>query len=87
MDSAFENEVAALMVDTLNLDVEPGEIGPEEPLFGGESPLELDSIDALELGLIIHKTYGVRIKPEDERIQEIFASLRALSRHVQSEMG
>ena len=46
--SPMEKELAGLIVEVLNLeDVEPGDIKPEEPLFG--EGLELDSIDALEL--------------------------------------
>jgi acyl carrier protein len=44
--SHLEAEVATLIVRTLTLQVDPAQIRPEEPLFGGG--LGLDSIDALE---------------------------------------
>jgi acyl carrier protein len=44
--SPLEAEVATLIVRTLTLQVDPAQIRPEEPLFGGG--LGLDSIDALE---------------------------------------
>ncbi len=79
--SPFELEVARLLVNTLHLDdLQPEEIAPEEPLFG--EGLGLDSIDALELALAIHKVYGIQLRAEDNQNQRVFASLRALSRHI-----
>ena len=76
-----EAEMAALIVETLNLeDIEAASIDPEAPLFG--SGLSLDSIDALELALEIAKRYNVQIRAEDENTREIFASLRTLAGHV-----
>ncbi|MCG8594338.1 MAG: phosphopantetheine-binding protein [Kiloniellales bacterium] len=74
-------ELAELMVTTLDLEVAPKDIDPEAPLFG--DGLGLDSIDALELSLEISKRYGVEIKAEDERNEQIFASLRALGTYVE----
>lgn len=79
--SPLELEVARLLVETLHLDdLQPEEIAPEEPLFG--EGLGLDSIDALELALAIYKTYGIQLRSEDNENQRVFASLRALSRHI-----
>lgn len=80
--SGLEREVAALIVDSLNLDdVSVDEIDPEQPLF--RDGLGLDSIDALELALAISKRYGFQLKSDDNENQQIFASLRALSRHIE----
>jgi acyl carrier protein len=79
--SATEREIAALLVETLNLEgVTPGSIEPEAPLFG--AGLGLDSIDALELALEISKRYGLKLKAEDEDNKRIFSSLHALAAHV-----
>lgn len=78
-----EKELAELLVEALNLeDIGPGEIAPEEPLFG--DGLGLDSIDALEMALAISQKYGVELRSDDENNQQIFASLRTLAQHVQS---
>jgi acyl carrier protein len=81
--SPFELEVACLLVETLNLeDVKPEEIDPEAPLFG--EGLGLDSIDALELALAVSTAYGVQLRSDDtESNTRIFASLRALSEHIE----
>ncbi len=80
-EAEFLNELAELMVATLDLEVAANDIDPEAPLFG--DGLGLDSIDALELSLEISKRYGVEIKAEDERNEHIFASLRALGHYVE----
>lgn len=77
-----ERELAELMVESLNLeDVSPGEIDPEAPLFN--AGLGLDSIDALELALAISKRYGFQLRSDNDENRRIFASLRALSAHVE----
>ena len=80
--SPAERELAQLIVESLNLeDVNPESIDPEAPLFG--EGLGLDSIDALEMALAISKKYGVQLRSDSEENRRIFASLRALSDHIQ----
>lgn len=74
--TSLESEVAGLIVETLDLKIEPARIEPEAPLFG--TGLGLDSIDALELSLAISRTYGYRLRSDDPHITETFSSLRAL---------
>lgn len=77
-----ERELAELLVDSLNLEgTAPADIDPEAPLFN--TGLGLDSIDALELALAISKRYGFQLRSDNEDNRRIFASLRALSEHVQ----
>jgi acyl carrier protein len=77
-----EHALAQLLVENLNLeDVDPAGIDPEAPLFG--DGLGLDSIDALELSLAIGKQYGVQLKSDGDDNRRVFASLRALSAHIE----
>ncbi|WP_101927338.1 MULTISPECIES: phosphopantetheine-binding protein [Luteimonas] len=77
-----ERDLAQLLVDSLNLeDVQPADIDPEAPLFN--AGLGLDSIDALELALAISKQYGFQLRSDNDENRQIFASLRALSAHVE----
>ena len=81
--TASERELAALIIETLNLeDTEPADIDPEEPLFG--DGLGLDSIDALELALGINQAYGVQLRSEDENTREVFSTLRSLDQYIQA---
>ena len=80
--SAAELTLAQLLVDSLNLeDVTAAQIDPDAPLFG--DGLGLDSIDALELSLAISKQYGFQLKSDSDENRRIFASLRALSAHIE----
>lgn len=76
-------EVAALIVEALNLDVQPQDVKPDEPLYG--EGLGLDSIDMLEISLVISKHYGFQLRSDNENNENIYASLRALSTHVASQ--
>ncbi|MBS1129552.1 MAG: acyl carrier protein [Proteobacteria bacterium] len=76
-------EVAALIISALNLDMAPGEIEADAPLFG--DGLGLDSIDVLEIALVISKQYGFQLKSDNEDNIRIFSSLRALTAHIASQ--
>ena len=78
--SPLENELAVLLVDSLNLEVAPSEIVPTAPLYG--EGLGLDSIDILEVALEVSRKYGFQLRSDDERNQQIFQSLRSLATHV-----
>jgi acyl carrier protein len=83
VQTASESEMAVLIVQALNLeDIDPAGIDPLAPLFA--TGLGLDSIDALELALEVSKRYGVQLRSDDEDNRKIFASLRALTAHVQA---
>jgi acyl carrier protein len=77
---ALETEVATMLVEAVNLDVEPSDIDPDEALFG--DGLGLDSIDALELSLAIAVNYGFKIRAADAERKKVFANLRSLSRYI-----
>jgi len=80
--SPLERDVAAMIVNTLNLDtVKPEEVDPAAPLFG--TGLGLDSIDALELALEISKRYGFQLRSDDADNRRIFASLSNLASHIE----
>jgi acyl carrier protein len=79
--SPQELALAELIVTTLNLEKRPPEIEPEAPLYG--EGLGLDSIDILEIALAISKTYGIRLRSDDENNRKIFSSLRSLNQHIQ----
>jgi acyl carrier protein len=73
-------EVSALIVEALNLDVAPADIDPDVSLFG--EGLDLDSIDVLELALVVSKRYGFKMQADDPNNEKIFSSLRALTAHI-----
>ena len=71
------------IIEQLNLeDLEPEDIGEDDPLFGDDG-LGLDSIDALELIVLLEKEYGIKIEnPKDG--QKIFYSIRTMAEFIES---
>jgi acyl carrier protein len=78
----FEQELAQHIISALNLDISPAEIDPLAPLYGDEG-LGIDSIDVLEISLVVTKQYGVQLRSDDGNNANIFASLRSLANHIQ----
>jgi acyl carrier protein len=76
-------EVAALIVEALNLEVQAHEVVADEPLYG--DGLGLDSIDMLEISLVISKRYGFQLRSDNENNDQIYSSLRALTRYIASQ--
>ena len=75
------NELKSLLVSELNLeDITPDQIDADAPLFG--EGLGLDSIDALELVVILDKKYGIKIQSSDDLNEQIFSSLSALATFI-----
>ena len=73
-------ELKKYLVEDLHLeDVEPGTIKDEAPLFG--DGLGLDSLDAVELVVLMQKRFGVAVKDMEEA-KEAFASLDSLAAFI-----
>ena len=73
-------ELATLITQAINLDVAPDQIDPDAPLYG--EGLGLDSIDILEVALVVAKRYDLQLKAESRENHVIFASLRSLAQYV-----
>jgi acyl carrier protein len=79
-DLVLEREVAAMIIEALNLDATPATIDPDAALYG--DGLGLDSIDILEVALVVSKRYGFQLRSDDDDNVRIFSSLRSLAAHV-----
>lgn len=80
----LENKLKEDIINTLNLeDVEPGDIASSEPLFG--EGLGLDSIDALEIGIMLKKKYNITIAEQDDTVKKHFYSIETLAKFIQSQ--
>ena len=76
----FELEIAQLIAEVTNLDIAAQEIDPAAVLFG--EGLGLDSIDLLEIALVVSQRYGVALRSDDPANREIFACLRNFSAYI-----
>ena len=82
----LEFELKQLIIEALKLeDISPEQIDSAEPLFG--TGLGLDSIDALELGVILRKRYGIKIATVTDEVKAHFASIQNLARFIASQHG
>ncbi len=79
-DDALLREVAELVVSSLNLETAAADIQADDPLYG--DGLGLDSIDILEIALVVSKRYGLQLRADQEDNTSIFQSLRSLGNHI-----
>lgn len=80
VQTSEEAELAGLIVTTLNLEVPATEIDPGAPLYG--EGLGLDSIDMLEIALVVSQHFGVKLRADDKNNVKIFSSLRNLNAYI-----
>jgi acyl carrier protein len=73
-------EVADMIVSALNLEIAAADIAPDAPLY--DQGLGLDSIDILEVALVVSKHYGFQLRADNEDNVRIFSSLRSLANHI-----
>lgn len=76
----LEDELKQVIIDELKLeDVEPDEIADDDMLFG--EGLGLDSLDAVELVVVLKKKYGVDLEDMD-KAREAFTSVKTLADYI-----
>ena len=76
----LQREVAELMIECLNLEITADQITADAPLYG--DGLGLDSIDVLEVALVVSKRYGLQLRADSADNQQVFSSLRSLSDYI-----
>lgn len=75
------NEIKAELINALHLDgMKPEDLDADAPLFG-EGGIGLDSIDALEIIVMLEKNYGIRLSNVSES-KAIFKSIRSIAEYV-----
>jgi acyl carrier protein len=80
--SVLTSEIKQLLVAELNLSGrDPTAIADEAPLFG-EGGLGLDSLDALQIAMLVEERFGVRV-PEGDEARPIFRSVSALAEFIE----
>lgn len=78
-------EIKQLLIAALDLeDLRPEDIGDDTPLFDTDG-VGLDSIDALEIGILLRQQYALSISANDEHAREHFRSINTLAALVQSQ--
>ena len=80
-NEAFENELKALILEAADKDEPDGGLRHDEVLFGPESRLQLDSVDALQISMALQKKYGVRM-PDSKETRRALSSLACLAEYL-----
>ncbi len=80
-DTAFRSELKAYILAAVDKNEPPGGLSDDEPWFGVDSRLNLDSLDALQISLAIQKKYGVRM-PDSKETRRALVSLATLAQHL-----
>ena len=81
MNAALRLELKALIVESCDKDCAPDSITDDEILFGPEAPLQLDSLDALQVSMAIKKKYGLRL-PDSKETRRILSNVANLADHL-----
>lgn len=80
-ETEIRERIKTVIIESLGLEgMTTDEIGDDMPLFGEEG-LGLDSVDALELMVVLEKDFGVQIDSE-EVDPEVFATVASLERFI-----
>lgn len=82
MDQNLEYELVNMVINQCNVEgISAKDVNLSVPIIGPESPLDLDSLDALEIVVAVQKNYNVRIGGENTS-REILESFNALARFI-----
>ncbi len=83
MSAELIEKLKVQIIETLNLeDLEPSDIDPNDPLFGDDG-IGLDSIDALELIVLMNKEYNIQIADPEEG-KNVFHSVKTMADYIQA---
>lgn len=80
--TALNQQLKSLLVDNLELATPASEIGDDQPLFG--RGLELDSLDTLEIVVMVEENFGVSISDDDSGV---FGSVNKLADFIVEQAG
>lgn len=81
VDAAFLEELKTYILAAVEKAEPEGGLRYDEPWFGDDSRLQLDSLDALQISMAIQKKYGVRM-PDSKETRRALVSLHALADHL-----
>ena len=85
MTNDLRRKLKELLIERLKFeDMTPDDIPDDEPLFGGG--LGLDSIDALEIVVMLESEFGIKVKNETSA-RDSFKSITTLANYVESRLG
>lgn len=74
-------ELKTVVLDAVEREAPEGGLGDDEPLFGPEARLDLDSLDALQVSMAVQQRYGLRM-PDSKDTRRALSSIAHLAQHL-----
>jgi acyl carrier protein len=84
LDENLKNDLKKLIVEECDLDISIDEIGDDITLFGSDSPIGLDSVDALQISIAVQNKYGVVIT-DSKVLRRVMKSINTFADYIQPE--
>jgi acyl carrier protein len=81
VSAEFIASLKAMVLEAVEKDAPPGGLGDDEPLFGPEARLDLDSLDALQVSMTIQQHFGLRM-PDSKETRRALTSIAHLADHL-----
>lgn len=81
--SNLKYELKKLIIEECEKECDIEDIKDDELLFGPESVLELDSMDALQISMALHKKYGLKTT-DSKKLRKIMVSIDTLAQYIES---
>lgn len=84
LDENLKKDLKQLIIVECDLDISIDEIGDDITLFGSESPIGLDSVDALQISIAVQNKYGVVIT-DSKVLRRVMKSINTFADYIQPE--
>jgi acyl carrier protein len=84
LDEKLKMELKKLIVEECDITIDPGEIGDDDPLFGRDTRLGLDSIDALQISIAIQNRFNIIIT-DSKQMRKVMKSMNTFADFIQPE--
>jgi acyl carrier protein len=81
VSAEFIASLKVMVLEAVEKDAPPGGLGNDEPLFGPEARLDLDSLDALQVSMTIQQRFGLRM-PDSKETRRALTSIAHLADHL-----
>jgi acyl carrier protein len=82
LDEKLKMDLKRLIVEECDITIDPGEIGDDDPLFGRDARLGLDSIDALQISIAIQNRFNILIA-DSKQMRKVMKSMNTFADFIQ----
>lgn len=84
LDEKLKADLKELIITECDLDISADEIGDDDTLFGSDSPIGLDSVDALQVSIAVQNKYGVVIT-DSKVLRRVMKTINTFADYIQPE--